>query len=173
MASNPYAAPESDVSHFSDEVIQTTPFTKKGRLSLASFLAHSMVLTLISLALIAGLAFVDSIITGNSFGLESIAAPGQFLLVGIGIIYLGMFYVAICQIIKRLHDVNFNGWWVLAVLLVVGLILLFIPGQETPNRFGAWRKTRVWEKIFAALYVLFFVASIAVSIVAPMAAFSS
>lgn len=39
--------------------------------------------------------------------------------------------------IRRLHDLDFNGWWSLCVLIpFVTLILLVWPGQATSNRFG-------------------------------------
>ncbi|PWJ18169.1 DUF805 domain-containing protein [Jannaschia seohaensis] len=42
--------------------------------------------------------------------------------------------------VRRLHDVGWSGWWMLAGLVGVGwifLILLFAwPGQATANRFG-------------------------------------
>jgi uncharacterized membrane protein YhaH (DUF805 family) len=40
--------------------------------------------------------------------------------------------------IRRLHDLNVNGWW--SLLLLIGpyaaLILVAVPGQRTENRFG-------------------------------------
>lgn len=39
--------------------------------------------------------------------------------------------------IRRLHDLNANGWWALTILIpLVTLILLALPGQREANRFG-------------------------------------
>ena len=40
--------------------------------------------------------------------------------------------------IRRLHDLNANGWWSLLLLLspYAALVLMALPGQRTENRFG-------------------------------------
>jgi uncharacterized membrane protein YhaH (DUF805 family) len=42
--------------------------------------------------------------------------------------------------VRRLHDLDRSGWWLLLVLTVIGVILLiiwdFIKGTAGPNRFG-------------------------------------
>ena len=39
--------------------------------------------------------------------------------------------------IRRLHDLNANGWWALTVLIpFVTLVLLVLPGQRETNRYG-------------------------------------
>ena len=164
MASNPYATPESDVSYHSGEVIPTSVFTKRGRLSFMSFLGHSMVLALVTTLALAILFGIVALIGGTSFDAEALSAPSPLLIIPGLIAYAVMFWVAMCQMIKRLHDINFNGWWIISVFLVVGIILLLIPGKEVPNRFGAWRKTRTWEKVLGVLYILFIVLTIVGSI---------
>jgi len=62
--------------------------------------------------------------------------------------------------IKRLHDRNMSGWWVLSFILILPMILLFIPSKGEPNRFGAWRQTRGWEKVLGIIYLLFLIASL-------------
>ena len=43
--------------------------------------------------------------------------------------------------IRRLHDVDRTGWWLLIALTIIGLILLLVwactKGTTGPNRFGA------------------------------------
>jgi len=160
MASNPYATPTSDISHHTNEVIKTSFLTKKGRLSFVSYLGHSTVLSLITLLLLAAVFAVNAVISGSGFNIESLSNPTPILVIGMGVIYIGMFWIAICQMIKRLHDNNFNGWWVLLAFVLIGIILLCIPGKERSNRFGAWRQTRLWEKVLAVPYVLIFFASV-------------
>jgi uncharacterized membrane protein YhaH (DUF805 family) len=42
--------------------------------------------------------------------------------------------------VRRLHDVGFSGWWLLLLLLPLGVgvlgILLCWPGADGPNRYG-------------------------------------
>jgi uncharacterized membrane protein YhaH (DUF805 family) len=68
-------------------------------------------------------------------------------LIGLGGILSTLFILAalfpsICVAIKRWHDVDKSGWWVLIGLipLVGGIIALvfngFIKGTDGPNRFG-------------------------------------
>jgi len=42
--------------------------------------------------------------------------------------------------VRRLHDTNRSGWWLLLQLTGIGMIPLFLwlarPGDEGPNRFG-------------------------------------
>lgn len=47
---------------------------------------------------------------------------------------------ALALAVRRLHDVNKSGWWLLLEFTVIGLIPLFIwfctRGTQGPNRFG-------------------------------------
>lgn len=58
-----------------------------------------------------------------------------------GIVQLTLFLPALAVSVRRLHDINFNGWWMLLGLTVVGIIPLFIffcmPGKASDNRFGS------------------------------------
>lgn len=42
--------------------------------------------------------------------------------------------------VRRLHDINFSGWWMLVSLTIIGdLIIIFLhclKGDEKENRFG-------------------------------------
>ena len=42
--------------------------------------------------------------------------------------------------VRRLHDINKSGWWLLIVLTIVGILLLIYwyiqPGTSGPNNFG-------------------------------------
>ena len=53
-------------------------------------------------------------------------------------VFFPMFYIFVCQIIKRLHDLNRSGWLAPVVLLIppLSLLLYLLPGTPGPNRFG-------------------------------------
>ena len=65
-------------------------------------------------------------------------------IIGFGILS-GIFWMAtvvpyLAVGVRRLHDVNRSGWWLLLSFTVIGLIPLFIwavsKGTEGKNRFG-------------------------------------
>jgi uncharacterized membrane protein YhaH (DUF805 family) len=50
-------------------------------------------------------------------------------------------YLIFLQTVKRLHDLNMRGWWLLILLLPIVSLLLgagmqFVAGTPGPNRFG-------------------------------------
>jgi uncharacterized membrane protein YhaH (DUF805 family) len=53
-------------------------------------------------------------------------------------IVTGFTYLAVG--VRRLHDVNRSGWWLLLAFTVIGIILLFYwqikAGDKEANRFG-------------------------------------
>ena len=70
--------------------------------------------------------------------LNSTAAYWQNIsLLAIGI----CFYLILTQSVKRLHDIDLRGWWLLLSLLPVANLVLgsgmqFVSGTPGPNRFG-------------------------------------
>lgn len=70
-----------------------------------------------------------------SDGINLLLMP--FLFLGSGIL-LFCFVFLWCAVVRRLHDMNFSGWWSILVYLVPVciLILCFWPGTPAPNRYG-------------------------------------
>jgi uncharacterized membrane protein YhaH (DUF805 family) len=63
-----------------------------------------------------------------------------------GIYTLGVFLPSVAVSVRRLHDTDRSGWWLLAGLIpIVGVILLAVftmqEGRPSANRFGANPKT--------------------------------
>jgi len=62
--------------------------------------------------------------------------PGLFA----PLVSLGLFLPGWAISIRRLHDLDRTGWWLLLALTVVGIILVLIwdcmKGTSGPNRFG-------------------------------------
>jgi uncharacterized membrane protein YhaH (DUF805 family) len=55
--------------------------------------------------------------------------------------YLALTFVAVVAGIKRLHDLDRTGWWILLMMvplvnLILGVFLTFRRGQDHANRFG-------------------------------------
>ena len=57
------------------------------------------------------------------------------------IVQLALFLPMLAVGVRRLHDIDFRGWWMLLGLTGVGIIpLIFffcLPGKAAPNRAGA------------------------------------
>ena len=66
-------------------------------------------------------------------------------ILGLGIIglivSLGLFLPSLAVAVRRLHDIDRTGWWVLIAFTIIGIILLIVwdctKGTSGPNRFGA------------------------------------
>ncbi len=57
------------------------------------------------------------------------------------LISLAIFLPSLGLSVRRLHDINFNGWWVLVGFIpVIGVVALMIfaciPGTEGENKYG-------------------------------------
>ncbi|MDJ0276108.1 DUF805 domain-containing protein [Sphingomonas sp. 2R-10] len=78
----------------------------------------------------------------------SVNGPLMLAVVVLGILGLGILIPSIAVQVRRLHDRNMSGWWLLGIYVVsfipvVGfiasiglLVLLALPGTVGPNRFG-------------------------------------
>ena len=78
-------------------------------------------------------------VVGRDLGLPALRILGGF---GVLIVALGTMIPAVAVHIRRLHDTNRTGWWLLIGLLpFFGAIALFVfsllDGTSGPNRFGA------------------------------------
>ena len=53
---------------------------------------------------------------------------------------LALFLPGLAMSVRRLHDIDRTGWWVLISLTIIGIILLIVwacfKGTAGPNRFG-------------------------------------
>ncbi|MDE5833562.1 MAG: DUF805 domain-containing protein [Desulfovibrio sp.] len=72
----------------------------------------------------------------------SIIIPGGLILANIIIFCASLALVlpSVAVQVRRLHDTDWSGWWILASLILIGAIFIFIldclPGTVGPNRFG-------------------------------------
>jgi len=69
--------------------------------------------------------------------------PHQFLSSPIyWVFFLVMYWISFAATVRRLHDIDKSGWWILIALIpIVGSIILLVwavrQGDQGPNRFGA------------------------------------
>lgn len=78
--------------------------------------------------------------TGQISGGSALYTVGLGLL---GLFWLGTIIPAIAVSVRRMHDQDRSGWWILCP--IANIIFLFIDGTPGPNRFGEDPKGRVAE----------------------------
>lgn len=83
-------------------------------------------------------------VTGELSGGGALATIGMGLL---GVFWLGTIVPAIAVAVRRMHDQDRSGWWILVP--IVNLIFMFIDGTPGPNRFGPDPKGRGQSEAFA------------------------
>ena len=82
--------------------------------------------------------------TGQMSGGSALATVGTAIL---GIFWLGTIIPAIAVAVRRMHDQDRSGWWILVP--IANIIFLFIDGTPGPNRFGEDPKGRGPNEAFA------------------------
>lgn len=134
---SPYAPPRANVGESVPEFATLKPFGVEGRIGRLRFLAWSMVLSMVTIAVVAvfalaGLALVSS---DSTAGLIIGGILAFFLCIAFLI-------VSIMISVQRLHDLGWSGWlWLLNLVPFIGsffpLVLLAMPGNSLANRYGA------------------------------------
>ena len=100
------------------------------------YLLIVIVYFVLSLILSMGAPTVDPV-TGEISGGGGMATIGMGLL---GLFWLGTFIPALAVSIRRMHDQDRSGWWILVP--IANIIFLFIDGTPGTNRFGPDPKGR-------------------------------
>lgn len=159
-AANPYQVPRSNVDHQSrEEYSEVKAFSVSGRLGRVRYLTYSMGYSLLFYLvigiLIAGMAAAG--VKGDS--------P---LIIGVAVVaYIAVIVFTFMLTIQRAHDFNKSGWWsLLALIPLVNLAFLFVPGTDGENRFG--KKTPP-NRGTALILVLAFVGLAIIGILAAIA----
>lgn len=76
-----------------------------------------------------------------SVGMAAMSGPAMGLWAVYGLIMLGLLIPSLAVSIRRLHDTNRSGWWMLLVFLpligqLVLLVFMVLDGTPGANRFG-------------------------------------
>ncbi len=173
MSTDPYAAPTADLGA-NDMTIPTSIWSANGRLGVLACLAQNflvlVIATIIAVAIIFGVGLIfgggdmESMMSGGGEG-----PAGIIMMVTLIPLYLAIMWITICLAIKRLHDRNHSGWWILIMFiplinLIFTLYVYFVPGNKDSNRFGAPRPTKGWEKVLGIIGLILFLGSILLTI---------
>ena len=134
---SPYAPPQADVAERVPEYAPLKPFGVEGRIGRLRFLAWSMVLSLVTIAVVGVFALI-------ALALVSTDSTAGLIVGGIlAFVLCVVFLIATILIsVQRLHDVGWSGWlWLLNLVPFVGsffpLLLVVLPGSGVANRYGA------------------------------------
>lgn len=134
---SPYAPPQADVAERVPEYAPLKPFSIEGRIGRLRFLAWSMVLSLVTIAVVGVFALI-------ALALVSTDSTAGLIVGGIlAFVLCVVFLIATILIsVQRLHDVGWSGWlWLLNLVPFVGsffpLLLVVLPGAGVANRYGA------------------------------------
>ncbi|WP_419708328.1 DUF805 domain-containing protein [Pseudomonas sp. NFX224] len=134
---SPYAPPQARVGESLPEFATLKPFGVEGRIGRLRFLAWSMVLSLITIAVVAVFALVGlALVSSDSTAGLIVGGLLAFFLC------LGFLIVSVMISVQRLHDIGWSGWlWLLNLVPFVGsffpLVMLAMPGTNVANRYGA------------------------------------
>jgi len=163
---SPYAPPRANVGESLPEYATLKPLGLEGRIGRLRFLAWSMVLSLVTIAVVAvfalaGLALVSS---DSTAGLIIGGILAFFLCIA-------FFIVSIMICVQRLHDLGWSGWlWLLNLVPFIGtffpLLLLALPGNTLANRYGAppppnSTSVKVLSSLWLVFIALFIVGALA------------
>ena len=109
------------------------------------FLFYILILN-VSTAIIAGV-----VIIANGAGSFSEKDLGIGLLTGVGLFYLlyllSMLIPALTVAVRRMHDTDHSGWWVLCP--IANVVFLFLNGTQGDNRFGPDPKATAASTVLA------------------------
>jgi uncharacterized membrane protein YhaH (DUF805 family) len=145
---SPYAPPRASVATEWPTEGELKVFTIQGRIGRLRYLAWSMVL-----------CFVGMLLAALCFGVLSMSLIAGGLLATV--LFIAFLVVSIQMGAQRLHDAGWSAWLLLLNLIplvnsVFPLLMMVIPGNAGPNRYGAPppKNTRS-VKILAGLWVVF------------------
>lgn len=135
--------------------VQDSPISAKGRFGRFSYLAWLFLLSIVLMIVVfVAAGSMTALLDPNA--MESFSLPALIMMI---VIYVVFIYFSIVFSIRRLHDRNHSGWFVLlmlvpAVNIALSIYLIFAKGTEGSNNFGPQRPTKGWEKVLAWIYIL-------------------
>ena len=108
-----------------------------GRSSRREFWMYTLVIFVVSfvLGVVDGFLFgaFEPVPEGESFVMPTVSFSNAFSLI--------TFIPSLSVSVRRLHDINRTGWWLLILLTIIGLVLIIywacVRSDEGDNQYGA------------------------------------
>lgn len=134
-ADNPYSAPGAELGGGQSELYMPSIFSFNGRIGRLRYMAYG-----IGSYLLLMMVMIPVVGTSAFTGAEE--AMSTFAMIAMGIIYIAMLVAGVAFAKRRLNDLNRSGWWMLLsivpfVNLIFTIYVIFFPGTESDNDFGA------------------------------------
>lgn len=141
MENNPYSTPQSNLDNEQSVYEPNTSgvFSFSGRIGRLRYLAYLMLMYLIFAAAVGVPAAILIPMTGGG---TEINVPVIILGLIVFIMYIAMIVYVFVYAIRRLNDCGRSGWLSLLLMvpflnLFISLYLMFAPGTEGNNQYGA------------------------------------
>lgn len=123
--------------------MQALLFGFRGRFTRANFWLVHVGVSVVATVLL-GAAFVSSVLSAGVDG----AATATFTVLGmtgvvVALLFVPLVWIGLAASVKRWHDCDKSGWWMLVTFVPVigGLWFLiecgFLPGTQGPNAYGS------------------------------------
>jgi uncharacterized membrane protein YhaH (DUF805 family) len=134
-ADNPYSAPDADLGNGHSELYSPSIISFNGRIGRIRYLAYST-----GTSILVMLAMIPLISASALMGGE--ADVSTIGVIGISVLSIVALVVTVMYGKRRLNDLNRNGWWMLMMLvpvvsLLLSIYMVFFPGTDGANEFGA------------------------------------
>lgn len=128
QAPTPYSPPKADIDPQAGQVGELKINSFKGRIGRMRYLAWSLALLFIFVAIMAGISAITLVA-------ETL---GSILLIGA---VIGMLVISAQIGVQRLHDMGCSGWlWLLNLVPIISsvfwIVMLVVPGPAGSNRYG-------------------------------------
>lgn len=147
--------------------IQDNPLSLNGRFGRLSYIAWYGFLNLITFFAVITLSLALGIFNLSTQSLDSHFIDTLMGLGGLGFLIISVlyFYFNLVIQVRRFHDMNRSGWFIL--LFIVPLVNIFVffylllgSGTQGTNHYGPQRISAIWEKILAWFMIVISVLSI-------------
>ncbi|MDY6523930.1 DUF805 domain-containing protein [Acinetobacter faecalis] len=146
---------------------QDNPLSLNGRFGRLSYIAWYGFLNLITFFAVIALSLALGIFNLSTQSLDSHFIDTLTGLGGLGFLIISVlyFYFNLVIQVRRFHDMNRSGWFIL--LFIVPLVNIFVffylllgSGTQGTNHYGPQRISAIWEKILAWFMIVISVLSI-------------
>ncbi len=147
--------------------IQDNPLSLNGRFGRLSYIAWYGFLNLITFFAVITLSLALGIFNLSTQSLDSHFIDTLMGLGGLGFLIISVlyFYFNLVIQVRRFHDMNRSGWFIL--LFIVPLVNIFVffylllgSGTQGTNHYGPQRISAIWEKILAWFMIVISILSI-------------
>jgi uncharacterized membrane protein YhaH (DUF805 family) len=119
-------------------------FSGRARRSEYWFWVLFVIIAIVIATAIDGMINPDLVTTSSGDGMYGVSATGGIVAL---IVSLALFLPGLAMTVRRLHDIDRSGWWILIGLIpLIGFIVLLVfyctDGTQGSNRFGEDPKGR-------------------------------